>query len=407
MEPTVPSEQVTWYNSYQAYYPGYSLHWRPWMLSGTYVLPEQEPSYYYQTKEEQQGHFHPSKRMRGLQEDHIAASYSYNNTAPQDQQTIVFAEPGLLSNQGDLQLVTSDKENFMLTSGDTCTVVDPKLISSDNVNCNPTSYNIFSVVDSKPINPDKEKCNSTSGDTFSLIDPKLITDIENGSPTSGDMFSQQPTILVVQPDGSKTSLWDWQCSQQQLDDQPINPVVPSFKSISIFAGTDIPTGRRGRHGKNSTCNLCNKTFESSYKLKLHMFAHTGEKPFVCDICNKGFTRGPNLNQHHCVHSAGAYPCPHCGKAFRNAADRLVHVLTQACTRGHRHLRQTVHGWQCLTCNDKVFTNKDQAERHTRQHELGKGMICPVCNQNFHGEKPNVLVRHVKKQHREYIPRLGL
>ena len=188
-----------------------------------------------------------------------------------------------------------------------------------------------------------------------------------------------------------------------------NNLVPSFKSISTFAGIGVPTQRRGRKGKGSTCHLCNKSFESSYKLKLHVHSHTGEKPYICNICNKGFTRGTNLNQHLKVHSEAAYPCKHCDRAFRYPADRLVHILTKACTRGYSHLKETPFGWVCISCDDnqKPFATKEQAERHVRTHEQGKGMHCPVCNENFQGEKPNVLVRHVKKQHREYIPSLGL
>lgn len=31
---------------------------------------------------------------------------------------------------------------------------------------------------------------------------------------------------------------------------------------------------------------------------------------------------------------------------------VVHVLTLACTRGHRHLCQIDNGWRCITCNTK-------------------------------------------------------
>ena len=183
--------------------------------------------------------------------------------------------------------------------------------------------------------------------------------------------------------------------------------MPSFKSISTFAGTGTPTRSRGRQGNKSTCNICNKSFERSYELKMHMNIHTGERPFVCDICGKSFRRGRNLLQHRHIHSTGKYPCSYCSKSFKQAGDRLVHILTQVCTRAQRHLQQTEHGWNCVSCDDKDFLNKEQAERHARQHDLGKGMVCPVCNQDFQGEKANVLVQHVKKQHRDFVLNLGL
>lgn len=324
---TVTSDQVPWYESYQANYSELSSPWRPWMHNN-YV--DYQQSYYYPMESK----FTPPSKRRCIQEEvKVNSDYGYYHHTD-----------------------------------------DPQAISSyGNIFVQPTET-IYEIVEDDPLSVEQEPLGLT----------------------------------VVQPDGSHTSLWDWQSSQMlHQDEQPLN-AVPSFKSIStVFAGTGVPTRRKGRQGKSSDCKVCNKTFESSYKLKLHMYSHTGEKPFVCNICSKAFTRGTNLNQHLRVHKEAAFPCKNCDRSFRNPSDRLVHVLTKACTRGYRHLQQTPHGWVCLSCDDKGFPTKEQAERHARSHEQGKGMLCPVCNQNFQGEKPNVLVRHVKKQHREYIPSLNL
>ena len=186
---------------------------------------------------------------------------------------------------------------------------------------------------------------------------------------------------------SKSSLWDWQDLKQ--DEQVVKP-IPSFKIINDLADGGVPTQRRSRHRKYSS------------KHKSHVSAGTGEKPFVCNICGEGFTREPNLIQHQRVHSAGIFPCPICDKVFKNTDDRLIHVLAKECTRGYRHLKQIANTWHCIKCKAKDFVNREQAERHARGHELGKGMHCPVCLQAFKGDKANDIFRHVKKQHREYI-----
>ena len=187
--------------------------------------------------------------------------------------------------------------------------------------------------------------------------------------------------------GSKSSLWAWQ--DLQHDEHVVKP-IPSFKSINDIADGGAPTQRRSRHRKYSS------------KHKSHMSAGTGEKPFVCNICGEGFTREPNLIQHQRVHSAGIFPCPICDKVFKNTDDRLIHVLAKECTLGYRHLKQIDNTWHCIKCNDKDFVNREQAERHARGHELGKGMDCPVCLQHFKGDNSKEVFRHVKKQHREYI-----
>ena len=110
----------------------------------------------------------------------------------------------------------------------------------------------------------------------------------------------------------------------------------------------------------------------------------------------------SLDQHQRVHSAGGFPCPICAKVFRITDDRLINVLTQECTHGYRHLKHIDSTWHCLKCDAKDFVYREQAERHARGYELGKGMPCPGCSQDFHGDKAKDLFRHVKKQHREYI-----
>ena len=155
----------------------------------------------------------------------------------------------------------------------------------------------------------------------------------------------------------KAKIWDWQKVHQ---DKHAAKLSPSFKTINTFAGTDDPTRRKGRHAK------------------IH---------------------------NHGMHYARSFPCPICDKAFQNADDQLVHVLAQDCTRGFSHLLQINNIWHCLTCDDEDFFNREQAEQHARGHMLGKGMPCPVCSQDFQGEKANDLFRHVKKQHRDYTHNL--
>lgn len=193
---------------------------------------------------------------------------------------------------------------------------------------------------------------------------------------------------------------------------------PSFRPS--YAGEGLPDPPRRRmvrtmsnfkytREKNAECYICHKKYESKYKLKLHMYSHTGERPFVCEVCGIGFTRGPNLNAHRRVHSgAKPFPCTRCGRGFRHPSDRIVHMVTEVCTRVSRHVQATASGgWMCGACGEENFESEEQAERHARQHETGRAMACPVCLQNFKGCKAHRLVRHVREHHPEYIASLGL
>ena len=225
----------------------------------------------------------------------------------------------------------------------------------------------------------------------------ILSDAPNGSHKDVDTI----------PSTEKT--FDWQ--EMQQDPHAIKPIISS-RSVNTVASIVAPIQRRVRYAKNklnSTCHICEETFRTSYKLKIHMSSHTGGKGDICNISGKGFTRGPDFNQPRHVHPSGRFPYPICDKFFLNVTDRLIHVLTQGCTRGHRHLRLIGKVWHCLTCTDKEFVKKEEAERHAREHEMGKDLHCLICNHDFKGKKANdleaynnLLVPHVKKMHHENL-----
>ena len=137
--------------------------------------------------------------------------------------------------------------------------------------------------------------------------------------------------------------------------------------------------------------------------------HTGEGPDVCQVCGKGFVSVQNLKQHHRVHTKEkVFSCTRCDRRFGQSRDRLIHMVTEACIRAERYIRRTGKGWECTNCCLIVpFKSRDQAERHARGHESGKGLKCPVCPTNFQGLKANYLLKHIQECHPGYIATLGL
>ena len=170
-----------------------------------------------------------------------------------------------------------------------------------------------------------------------------------------------------------------------------------------------------------SCHLCTKTFPTNRGLSIHLHSHKTQQNK--SPTSKVQTKSPKTRQSNtavfdspvqkrfspkAVFDSPAqkrFSCPLCERSFGINQDRLVHLVTGACTRADRFLRRITSGWECTTC-DKVFDSRDQAERHTRTHVSGQRLSCPVCAGDFTGCKGNVLVKHVKDRHPHYFEDLG-
>lgn len=82
--------------------------------------------------------------------------------------------------------------------------------------------------------------------------------------------------------------------------------------------------------RNYSCTLCTSKFISRAALTRHLKTiHTDEKKYVCEICFKGFKLANKLKTHMFVHT-GIYehPCDQCEKGFRQKS-KLVHHIKES------------------------------------------------------------------------------
>ena len=61
---------------------------------------------------------------------------------------------------------------------------------------------------------------------------------------------------------------------------------------------------------------CTKEFNRPDKLKAHIIAHAGVKPYECRTCCRTFTRRPHLREHERVHMQSfQFRCERCNQGF--------------------------------------------------------------------------------------------
>ncbi|ROT85448.1 zinc finger, C2H2 type [Penaeus vannamei] len=179
----------------------------------------------------------------------------------------------------------------------------------------------------------------------------------------------------------------------------LGPVTVTFLSPQVTS-SPTPPASSGRRRKNAHCHLCDKRFESRYKLKMHVNTHTGARPFTCDVCGKGFMRRTTLNAHRTIHDASQFSCPTCNRPFKRSSERLIHILLKVCLRKQRILRRTTSGWFCDVCNEGV----PQPEDH-RCPVKGRRRQCPVCGMDFGGQRDHKMLTHVRQDHPEFLASL--
>jgi len=232
------------------------------------------------------------------------------------------------------------------------------------------------------------------------------------------------------------------------------PSAPEAGPSSAAAGEEPNVAKKAEIKSRHQCTLCSKCFNTPGKLNQHMFAHTGEKPFVCSHCAKAFSSKfklvrhilihSDLRQYRCtvcertfhrkdhlknhskvhspvkrrfkcdradcakeyssvlsyrkhmaVHSAeeGNLECRICGKRFETKEETLFHLKVHA---GSRSLKTPAdRKYRCDHCDRSFFTGKD-VRRHLVVHTGRRDFLCQFCPQRF-GRKDH-LTRHIKKSH---------
>lgn len=72
---------------------------------------------------------------------------------------------------------------------------------------------------------------------------------------------------------------------------------------------------------------CGRSFSRPSHLQMHLYSHTGERPFSCDTCHKGFGTSWAVTKHRRIHTAEKpFSCAGCSKRFTQRSSWRRHNI---------------------------------------------------------------------------------
>ncbi len=132
------------------------------------------------------------------------------------------------------------------------------------------------------------------------------------------------------------------------------------------------------------CNICQRSFQSTFKLKRHIRTHTREKPYACDWdgCDKRFTTTQSVATHKRIHTGEKpYACDWdgCDKRFITAQQRDIHKRT--------HTGEKPYVCDC----SKSYTQSHWLNHHVKKNPTHKKSNSKVTQCSLSADVPAELM----------------
>lgn len=119
------------------------------------------------------------------------------------------------------------------------------------------------------------------------------------------------------------------------------------------------------------CSACGRKFVLKNNLTKHLTTHTGEKPFVCEVCGKTNRTKGDLKTHMRVHAPPAQKCDVCG----------IMLSTKSGLVYHRRTHTGERPYSCSICGD-AFKDSGILKQHMSIHNDSRDFVCELCDATF-------------------------
>lgn len=114
----------------------------------------------------------------------------------------------------------------------------------------------------------------------------------------------------------------------QTDGEMKKTAICEFCAKSFVSSYQLRVHVKNKHTQRPPreqhqCYICQKWLGSAYTLKTHIQQHLSE-PLECPHCHRMSPHDAALKKHiRVVHGTERFPCPMCGKAFKEASSLKV------------------------------------------------------------------------------------
>ncbi|XP_041435916.1 zinc finger protein 99 isoform X2 [Xenopus laevis] len=167
------------------------------------------------------------------------------------------------------------------------------------------------------------------------------------------------------------------------------------------------------------CEFCDKQFNYSCQLSLHMSSHHDKKFYQCDQCGKELSTLKKLHDHIAYHSdARPHKCRLCDKAYKVKNDLTQHIrvkhleasngkppLLQLCEfcgqavkhyKSHKIFCSGIKKFKCDFCVQS-FHRISELKRHTWTHTGELPYRCKICGKGC--RHPSNMKKHIRTVHK--------